>query len=613
MSIQKHDRTYQAAGDRARSAYLWVEAIRHYSAGLADEILDPQVEYALLAGRQYCHQRIAQFDRAARDLERMAEIGAALSDVEQQLEAMTERAYTLAYHQEVEEARQAARDALQLAEENGSEYYAARAVYGLGLAESFTGGFLRGAEYHAEARAVFQRLGKSEDEAWCLYNLAFCAYHTGHDPLPIAEEMWELVSQLNDPLLEARSLQMLSIANQNEPARLRHYLENSLEIFSKIDERSGILAITHNLGLFYFNQGAIKRGFKLFNRSLALREEEGIQRSALLPKHMAAFTGYLAGEDPGEMLALNLNVFQEASDAGERSVRAYAASVRGIMLHLSGRNREAEKWHLRANELLETLPGYIPNNMAWLSYAYLAMGKTEQALRTTTEAIERAEEMRDTPFFHNVLWAHYLATQAAAGDPVEISDADWDLLDRAAGIILETGEKVHDPGLRRNFLIRGRKTTDLLVEWTSQAYARGISLERLSLDTSLGEDLRVPFKRLIEFGNRLTSQRSLKDLPEFIMEELIELSGAERAFITLTDGEKGTPLVIRTYEVSDDEIQQIRDESADALDRAALSHQPVLQNGIGEIPGGEPPPLHLRSVLILPLVQAGEVMGTIYL
>ncbi|HUF38797.1 MAG TPA: GAF domain-containing protein [Anaerolineales bacterium] len=39
----------------------------------------------------------------------------------------------------------------------------------------------------------------------------------------------------------------------------------------------------------------------------------------------------------------------------------------------------------------------------------------------------------------------------------------------------------------------------------------------------------------------------------------------------------------------------------------------MLQNGIGEIPGGEPPPLHLRSVLILPLVQAGEVMGTIYL
>ena len=612
MTDKNNYQKFKEAGDRAASAYRWEEAIRCYSVALDSPELDPEVEYGLLDRREYCFNRIARFSEAAQDLDRMIEIAKDLDDIEKLLDAQTRLSITLAYGQEPEKSKDAAYNALKIARESGFDYFAARALYGLGSAEVYSGEYASAAERFAEARQVFSASKAIRDVGWCLYNLAYCAFHTGHDPIPFAEEMEKFVAPLNDLLLEARAQHMLSIAYQNEPAKRRHHLENSLEIYVKIDERSALMATTHNLGIFYFNLGAIKRGHKLFKQSLVLHEKEAIQFPSLLTQHMATLTGFLAGENPEEMLDWNQQVFEESLDTGERNVSAYSAMGRGVMLHLSGRNREAEKWHLRANELLGTLPGYIPNNMAWLSFAYLAMGKTDQALRRTAEALERAEEMPDTPFLYTVMWAHYHASQAAAGDPPEIGDADWDLLDRAAGIILETGEKVHDPGLRRNFLIRGMKTSDLLLEWVSQAHARGVSLDRLSPQPSRSDDLQDPFKRLIEFGNRLTSERSLKDLPAFIMEELIELSGAERAFIALTDGENGPPLVLQDYELSEDEIQQIRDELAGAFEQAALSQQPLIQGGIGEIPEGEAPPIYLRSAIILPLVQADRVMGAIY-
>ena len=64
-----------AAGDRARDAYRWEEAIRAYSDALAAGELAPQTEWELRASRAYCLERIARYRAAIEDLERLGEIG----------------------------------------------------------------------------------------------------------------------------------------------------------------------------------------------------------------------------------------------------------------------------------------------------------------------------------------------------------------------------------------------------------------------------------------------------------------------------------------------------------------------------------------------------------
>ena len=333
-SIEQH----QAAGDRARRAYLWDDAIRHYTAGLAAAALSPEMEFDLLNGRQYAYQRIARFEEAARDLARMAEIGAALADTEKQLDALTERALVLAAHRKIDPAKEAANQALMLAREIDSQYYTARALRGLGAAEIYSGEYSQAAQRHAEIRPVFAELGCKEDEAWCLYNLAFCAFNTGHDPVPYARELEAVVTNLDNRLLEARALHMLAIAYQHEPARRRHYQERALEIYEQIDERAAIMATLHNLGVLYEQIGSQKRAKAIFQRALDYHRQSGVQFSTLLTRHMTAITEFETNESPEKGLKKNLEVFESAQAAGEKAVVGLSASARGLMLARSGRH-----------------------------------------------------------------------------------------------------------------------------------------------------------------------------------------------------------------------------------------------------------------------------------
>ncbi|MFN2195713.1 MAG: GAF domain-containing protein, partial [Anaerolineales bacterium] len=378
----------------------------------------------------------------------------------------------------------------------------------------------------------------------------------------------------------------------------------------QIREQSGITSTLHNLGVFYFDYGLYERAYELFNRAAQLYPPGS--RAYLLSLHNHAWAGFFAGINPDEILAENLKVNSACKAAGISDVEAFSAHVRGMMLYYLSKYEDADLWFATGVALFQKLsPTFLQVGLAWLGRNALARGDVDLALQHISAAMELAELQPDLTDKRIPLWFGYLAHQAAAGQPDKPDEDIWQLLDRAANLILSLGDKLQDAGLRRNYLIRSFENQDILYEWARQRQKRGVSLDCLNAASQVDEAIRDPFKRLVGFGTRLTSQRSLNELPAFIMAEFIELSGAERAYLALFDENGAAPRLLETSGLTNEEAAQLQAELAQAVDQAVLARQPVLRTGLGEVPPGEPAPLHLRSALVLPLVLPERVIGVL--
>jgi signal transduction histidine kinase/CheY-like chemotaxis protein len=177
-----------------------------------------------------------------------------------------------------------------------------------------------------------------------------------------------------------------------------------------------------------------------------------------------------------------------------------------------------------------------------------------------------------------------------------------------------------DAGLRRGYLHRVRCRRLLIYQWLRQAPGR-MSAEGLA---AFGAQVQRPgrlndvFRRLLEVGTRLNAQRDPASLPDVIVEEVSELTGAERLALVLLDaqgncraakvrlpapfypamsGTEQAPLDPNIFLV---EIEPWLKESA--ITRQGFVRQINPNGGLTE----------QRSVLVAPLVSQGRLLGLIY-
>ena len=70
--------------------------------------------------------------------------------------------------------------------------------------------------------------------------------------------------------------------------------------------------------------------------------------------------------------------------------------------------------------------------------------------------------------------------------------------------------------------------------------------------------------------------------------------------------------VVSLSGLSKEHADQIILDEEGLIDQAVESRYPVMDESVGEVPDNEPPELHQRSVLVVPLVSQSRVMGVIY-
>jgi GAF domain-containing protein/CheY-like chemotaxis protein len=194
------------------------------------------------------------------------------------------------------------------------------------------------------------------------------------------------------------------------------------------------------------------------------------------------------------------------------------------------------------------------------------------------------------------------------GPGTPLPDDTWEVLLEARRRLLETIATLSDDGLRRNYLNKPPINKAILLEWVRQSISRGWVLEELQSgeQSLLGQD---SFKRMLDLSVRMNENRNPDDLLDFILDEVVELCGAERAVLLVLDEENKLHFITRGVE--DDELPEVKAASERLLEEISVSRRPTLE--LSEPAGdGQPDMITVRSRLAIPLVARARLAGIIY-
>lgn len=607
-----------SAAERARTAYDWEEAIARYTEALALPHLSPEQRYELHDGRAFCFRFAGEYELCYDDAAVIGALGREADNGPWHLDGLTKQALALVNMGHIERARTVASKARRAAKEAALPFFAARAQYVLGNCHLVSGEYEDAARRFGKAMAVFQELGALREEADCADRLAFCASYTGRDGRPLAQRVLEIARILDDRLIETDAYHILGIVDEDDPIRTLSYREKALELSRTINSGAFISSSTGNLGVLILNLGLYKRAQAMFTEAWGMHEAEAApsRYRHVLKLHYCALAAFLLGRLE-EGWALNERAIDEAREGGRKEVEAFARQVRGRMLHRMGHSDAARDLLTEAVEIMQTAPRALPFALGELAYVCLETGDVTAALEKSEEAVQRLDELSNPDYTESVPWFRYRALRAAADAGLVDVQAGQEYLDRAQRAVATYAEKLYDRGLRRSYLTSDvYYVRSVVLDWAKEAHKRGESSDVIEEQALRPDHISHPFKRLLDFGARLTAQApdaQADEMQSFILDEFVELSGAERAFLALrADGDEDLPPIVAGEGIDDVDQKTIYKVALPLVEKALLARHAVLAQGIGDVPAGEPPALHRRSLLVVPLVSPTRVLGVLY-
>jgi PAS domain S-box-containing protein len=318
-------------------------------------------------------------------------------------------------------------------------------------------------------------------------------------------------------------------------------------------------------------------------------------------------------------------------EIGHTLDEAYYRLGLGRLALARGEAEQARELLQRACDLFResNSPTELSIGLAWLGYAQLTLGDWEAAHRCTSQGVAQMEALGDISSDYpaqEVWWLHYLVLKAApeaaawpkgrsqpvGEDAARLTETyAWMVLQRARQVALSAITTLSDQGLRRNYLNKVEVNRQIISEWVQGARARGLELEP---EQAGAANLQEQLKRMLAIGARMNERRDLQGLLDFIMDQLIELSGAERVLLAFQE-EGGGRSAATARGFGDTPADQALAEQAALLDPIVESLGPMLvQERSAEQPGAVArDPLDSLSVLTLPLISSGQLIGMIYL
>ena len=404
-----------------------------------------------------------------------------------------------------------------------------------------------------------------------------------------------------------------------------HGIANALNVlsFSSSD-------IAERLGLLQQAAQAFERAGQLFGRAnvvgnLALAFAElGLWRHALRLGEQCCDAARRMGAGLNQALQMggNLSWHVALGDvAGARALwPAYDALVTALDEPLTRSDRELWRSGLllaegdtghatrRLRAWLRTVrtdnPGFELYALIPLAKALLRHGDAAAALRATTRGTalhrERGFARAGMGQSQDIWWWHSRAL-AATGR----ADDAWDALRQAHAILLSAVRNVRDEGLRRNYLNKIEVNRGIVVEWLAESARRGVADDERLAHLALPSSAIEPFQRLVDTGMRMNALRSAAELHDFLIDEVTELSGAERVLLVL-DAPQGAQVagaLLPPGEDASDLLRAVTPWLAEARETRAAR----LRHG----PEGADP-AHQRSCIVAPLLAQGELLGFVY-
>jgi GAF domain-containing protein/tetratricopeptide (TPR) repeat protein len=616
--------------EKAKAGYDYPAALEIYEEALAtleklsqknggDEKKLQEFLYEIHDGRAICYNWLAESNQEISALKSLQELAVKMGDEASRINVINRQAEAMIVMGELDNGIALIDTIQESANKLGDLDEQAQSSFNLANALFLKGEIEKSRKLMEQALEMFQESGNLAGQSRCLARMAFDGVRSGdtENIQENAEASLELARRAGDHREEAHSLNVLGIIS-NDISKTRDNYKLALEIFTTIGDENGRKTIANNLGLLFWRLGlygqanyyatlAASGARKLENMRALAVSLDGVGRSWLELGNL---------ERAEEIFNEGLSLSKEFADAFD-----IAACLMGLARIADKRGNyqgAIDNFSEQINLLKEK--GDVPEiavSLAWMGDVYRKSGDLDQADKTTSEAVKHLLSTRPNTDLHDqeVWWARYqvLAALSSEGSDATAKGQNEDsllVLDKARETMLGSIATISDEGLRRNYLTKVPVNRKISEEWTKLFHKRPEFQEFINPSTTTG-NLQEQFKRLAEIGTRLSTQRDPDKLPDFIMNEVVELNGAERAFLA-TKKEFEALKVVSLSRLSKEEADQIILDDGGLIDQAIDSRYAVLKADVGEIRDGEPPELNQRSVLVVPLVSQSQVLGVIY-
>ncbi len=564
---------------------------------------DPAKKYDLLKLRAESWQYEAGTQEQIADYREMLVLAEGLQDASLQVKAANGLVSGLLSQGESHEAGAIGEKIYQLIVETGQSNLMANALMIVAWCD-FIGGKYETAERQALlALDGFHKAGDVTEEMSCLLRLSQIYIRTGRYEFAVQaiRESLRLAREHGDRIREGYALNQLGIA-LTDLVEKRDSYEQALEIWQETRNIRGKLMVLNNLSLVYDRLGLYETAREYAEQVLSIDRTRGNNLDI----------GYDLESLGRSYLGLNrldeaFGVFEESQQICEQIEDYFAASLCALGIARVALQRNQPQAARRAIQKGLGYPGEEGANpnlailFAWLGAADLAAGDLEAAVAASGRASRMLEDagtiIGEYPVCH-IHWWRYQALKARYelnGNPDDRTLAKH-VLREAHETMIGDIATLSDAGLRRNYLNKVAINRQIVMEYAGMMAERGQALAGQAVWQG---SIQAPLQRMLAIGVRMNEPRQVDELLEFIQAQIIELTGAERLLVVLTDSHgQRNPAVAVGFTVAD-QLRAVDDyhallEDLEARPRALLE----------QLPDG-------TSRMALPLRARGHSLGAI--
>jgi signal transduction histidine kinase/DNA-binding response OmpR family regulator/HPt (histidine-containing phosphotransfer) domain-containing protein/tetratricopeptide (TPR) repeat protein len=586
------------AGRHARAIVCATQALSVADVGVEQRIalLDLRVESLVAEGR---------FGEAREDADSMFSLSGSTRFAGQRIQAFNRKALVLMRQGEVQPAVEAATQAVQLAQTGPHRKMLAHSLLCLAEAQ------LRAMRYEAAVQSSHQAIHQFEDcgdvvglgrSHWVI-GFAKSRLSKNEESRAAAGMAANLARQSGDSFGLANALNVLSFSCQDIAERLS-LLQQAERSFERSGQVFGQLMVLGNLSLVSSELGLYRRAKRLGKQAMQLAQRMGARRAQALEQGFVLLWEIFSGEVARARLAwpeydaLVTSLNQPPSFCDRELWASELEMAEGKLGAAVRRLQACLKTVLVAN------PGFELYVLIPLAKALLLYGDVPGALEASERGVALHKEIgfarANFGQSQDIWWWHSQALLASARN-----DEAWAALQHAHDILLTTMRNLHDEGLRRSYLHNVDINRHIVHAWLRESDRRQLPDSQRFVYLATESHLSEPFRRLVENGMRLNELRGVHVLREFLIEEVAELSGAERVLLVL-DGPQGLMIAGSQLPPGEDTSALLR-AITPWLIEARRSRMVSLRYGPeGAATTGQ------RSCLIAPLIAQQELLGFVY-
>ncbi len=600
-----------AAAKRARAAFDWETTVSSTRQALAREGIPPGTAYALLDLQAEAHKRLGALGAEEADLAAMACLAKQMGDLERDEQVLVRQVDLTLRQGSLAESRRLARAALDAARKRGDRSLEAAALIALSRASvEESSSLAEGRDLAEEALALYRSVGDPVGEATALLWLSAARSRQVQvsGAAAQAKAALALFRREGDREGEGRSLNLLGIVSPDFAQR-RSYYEQALSAYETLGDRRGQAQVHNNLALTNQQMGLYALSCQDATEAVEVVRRMGARLDLAYYLDTLA-RAWLGRGDAGRAETLFREGLALSREVGDATVEAAFLLGLGRAAQATGRLLEAAELYRKAADIFERLeiPTEQATSLAWLGTTSLALGDLDAARGQTTQAASlfgRAVGATSEYPPQETWWCRYqvLAASLPSEEQTDELDAAWLALDRAREEVLAVIANLSDAGLRRNYLNKVVVNRQIVQEWLRQAAQRGMPLVPLTGALPGPGGGQDQLRRMIDISLRLNARREAGDLARFVVDQVVELTGAEGAILYRVD-EVGQRSVAAEFAVGPAHPSA---DVASLLDVVLLRRQAVLRH----VPP-DSPELEQLSQLCAPLVAAGRLLGLLY-